>query len=114
MGYSLTYPASVERKLTSAPGATLRVSTTGQTADGLYMLGVGESVLEGTTDIHTTGSDSSGIFLRRYVSPTNHLVVAPQGGSTARILTEGADAYGVIGIDAVSYTHLTLPTIYSV
>lgn len=99
LGYSLTYPASVERKLTSAPGATLRVSTTGQTADGLYMLGVGESVLEGTTDIHTTGSDSSGIFLRRYVSPTNHLVVAPQGGSTARILTEGADAYGVIGID---------------
>lgn len=99
LGYSLTYPTSVERKLTSAPGSTLRVSTTGQTADGLYMLGVGESVLQGTTDIHTTGADSSGIFLRRYVSPTNHLVVAPQGGSTASILTEGADAYGVIGID---------------
>ncbi|CAB3856632.1 hypothetical protein LMG26854_03248 [Achromobacter aegrifaciens] len=99
LGYSLTYPDSVVRRYTSAPGSTLRVSTTGQTADGFYMLGVGEAVMQGTTDIHTTGRDSSGMFLRRYVSPTNHLVVAPQGGSTANILTEGADAYGVIGID---------------
>ncbi|WP_313379632.1 autotransporter family protein [Achromobacter insolitus] len=99
LGYSLTYPDSIVRRFTSAPGSTLRINTTGQTSDGFYMLGVGEAVMQGTTDIHTTGPDSSGVFLRRYVSPTNHLVVAPQGGSTARILTEGADAYGVIGID---------------
>ncbi|WP_447920220.1 autotransporter family protein [Achromobacter aegrifaciens] len=99
LGYSLTYPDSVERRFTSAPGSTLRVSTTGQTADGFYMLGVGEAVMQGTTDIHTTGQGSSGMFLRRYVSPTNHLVVAPQGGSSARILTEGADAYGVVGLE---------------
>ncbi|WLW64682.1 autotransporter outer membrane beta-barrel domain-containing protein [Achromobacter aegrifaciens] len=99
LGYSLTYPDSVERRFTSAPGSALRVSTTGQTSDGFYMLGVGEAVMQGATDIHTTGRDSSGMFLRRYVSPINHLVVAPQGGSTARILTEGADAYGVIGMD---------------
>lgn len=98
LGYSMTYPTTVERKFTSAPGSTLRVSTTGQMSDGFYMLGTGEAVMQGTTDIHTTGSDSSGMFLRRYAGPTNHLVVAPQGGSTARILTEGTDSYGVIGI----------------
>jgi len=99
LGYSLTYPDSFLRRFTSGPGSTLRISTTGQSSDGFYMLGVGEAVIEGSTDIHTTGQGSSGILLHRYVSPTNHLVVAPQGGSTARILTEGADAYGVWGIN---------------
>jgi hypothetical protein len=79
-------------RFSSAAGSTLRVRTTGQTADGFYMLDAGEAELQGTTDIHTTGNDSSGVFLRRYSSSKNQLLLAPQSGSTASILTEGADA----------------------
>lgn len=99
LGTSMTYPDAFDRRFTAAAGSTLRVKTTGLTSDGFYMLGAGEAVMYGTTDIHTTGNDSSGIFLYQYNSPVSRLFLAPAAGGTASIRTEGNESHGLIGIN---------------
>ncbi|WZB64865.1 hypothetical protein WJ971_18080 [Achromobacter xylosoxidans] len=70
LGTSLTYPDAFDRRFTASAGSTLRIRTSDPNSDGFYMLGAGEAVMNGTTDIQTTGNDSSGIYLYQYLSPS--------------------------------------------
>ena len=44
----------------------------------------------------------------------NDTITTPAGERIQRQYTTHPSAVGIIALDAVSYTHLTLPTIYSV
>lgn len=99
LGTSLTYPDAFDRRFTASAGSTLRIRTSGLNSDGFYMLGAGEAVMNGTTDIQTTGNDSSGIYLYQYLSPVSRFFLAPQAGATASIRTDGTESHGLIGIN---------------